>query len=178
MMIETQKGIDAVVVATPDHLHFVASMWAIKSGKHVYCEKPLTRTIGGALRILPMARMQEFKATPKTLPRSPGPLEEWLAASRGGPQAGSHFGRSSILAEVQYFQVRSNLEVLNVANPQRPSIRPWDWTAKAWTRRMPALIGTDLALVTAREIHHVSGNFTDYLCSLRRVGVFPAGSDR
>ena len=54
-MLDTQKDIDAVVVATPDHLHFVASMWAIKSGKHVYCEKPLTRTIGEA-RCLPKPR--------------------------------------------------------------------------------------------------------------------------
>ena len=55
-MIETQKDIDAVVVATPDHLHFVASMWAIKSGKHVYCEKPLTRTIGEARALAKAAR--------------------------------------------------------------------------------------------------------------------------
>jgi predicted dehydrogenase len=40
-----QKGIDAIVVATPDHTHAVATVAALKSGRHVYCEKPLTRTI-------------------------------------------------------------------------------------------------------------------------------------
>ncbi|MFT5123224.1 MAG: hypothetical protein ACI9TH_002173 [Kiritimatiellia bacterium] len=44
-MFDTQKDIDAVVVSTPDHLHFVAAMWAIKHGKHVYCEKPMTPSI-------------------------------------------------------------------------------------------------------------------------------------
>ena len=37
--------IDAVTVGTPDHVHAVASMAAIRAGKHVYCQKPLTHTL-------------------------------------------------------------------------------------------------------------------------------------
>lgn len=44
-MLETEKGIDAVMVATPDHSHAVISSKAIKMGKNVLCVKPLTRTI-------------------------------------------------------------------------------------------------------------------------------------
>ena len=46
VMLDREEGkIDAVTVGTPDHIHAVASMDAIRRGKHVYCEKPLTHTI-------------------------------------------------------------------------------------------------------------------------------------
>ncbi|HEY3319160.1 MAG TPA: Gfo/Idh/MocA family oxidoreductase [Planctomycetota bacterium] len=50
------KGIDAVIVATPDHTHAVLCMAAIKRGKHVYCEKPLAHSIGEVRALMKAAQ--------------------------------------------------------------------------------------------------------------------------
>lgn len=55
-MLDEEKGIDAVLIATPDHMHAVTSLAAIARGKHVYCEKPLARTVHETRRVTEAAR--------------------------------------------------------------------------------------------------------------------------
>ena len=55
-MLAAEKAIDAVVVATPDHTHAVATMAAIRTGKHVYCEKPLAHSIHEVRKVTEAAR--------------------------------------------------------------------------------------------------------------------------
>ncbi|MFC1650511.1 Gfo/Idh/MocA family protein [Candidatus Latescibacterota bacterium] len=56
VMLEKEKGIDAVIIGTPDHSHAVVAMAAIGLGKHVYVAKPMTRTIHEARTITKAAR--------------------------------------------------------------------------------------------------------------------------
>jgi predicted dehydrogenase len=51
-----QKEIDGVVISTPDHTHAPATLMALQSGRHVYCEKPLTHTISEARQVAAAAR--------------------------------------------------------------------------------------------------------------------------
>src|SRR5688572_575273 len=57
MLLEMDDQIDAVCVATPDHMHFLPTYMAIMMGKHVYIQKPLTPTVGEARELLRLARL-------------------------------------------------------------------------------------------------------------------------
>lgn len=56
MLEELDGQIDAVTVSTPDHIHYPASMMAVKMKKHVYCQKPLTHSILEARKLTEAAR--------------------------------------------------------------------------------------------------------------------------
>ncbi len=56
MLEESGRDIDGVLVAAPNHIHAVASMAAIREGKGVYCEKPLTHSVYEARKIAQAAR--------------------------------------------------------------------------------------------------------------------------
>ena len=61
-MLDAQQEIDAVVVGTPDHTHAVITMAAIKAGKHVYTQKPLTHDVHES-RALALAAREAKVAT-------------------------------------------------------------------------------------------------------------------
>ncbi|MCC6697575.1 MAG: Gfo/Idh/MocA family oxidoreductase [Candidatus Hydrogenedentes bacterium] len=56
MLDKEEKNIDSVNVSTPDHTHAPASMTAIRMGKHVFCEKPLTHDVYEARQVTLAAR--------------------------------------------------------------------------------------------------------------------------
>jgi hypothetical protein len=55
---------------------------------------------GGMPELLPKALMEQAAAVPKSMPRSPGHYEEWLAACKGGPKPMSNFAYSGPLTEI------------------------------------------------------------------------------
>ena len=56
VLLDKEKHVDAVMVAIPDHMHAPVSMAAMRLGKHVYCEKPLTHSVYEARQMTAAAR--------------------------------------------------------------------------------------------------------------------------
>jgi predicted dehydrogenase len=55
-LLAKEKSLDAVAIATPDHWHATVCTAALHAGKNVYCEKPLTHTIGEARALEALAK--------------------------------------------------------------------------------------------------------------------------
>ncbi len=56
VMLEKEKSLDAITISTPDHMHAMIAAEAIRLGKHVYCQKPLTQTVYEARLLRRLAR--------------------------------------------------------------------------------------------------------------------------
>src|SRR5882724_4924445 len=56
VMLEKEKAIDAILCATPDHNHAYVCVTAMRQGKHVYCEKPLTHNVWEARQVAKVAK--------------------------------------------------------------------------------------------------------------------------
>ncbi len=55
-MLDKERSLDGIVIATPDHSHAAIALAALDLGKHVYCAKPLTRTIAEARALAAKAK--------------------------------------------------------------------------------------------------------------------------
>ena len=87
-LLEKEKSIDAVIVGTPDHWHAPISIAAMKKGKHVFCQKPMTRTIYEARRMAEVARETRVAtqvAVGNQASEDTRLLCEWVAADAIGP---------------------------------------------------------------------------------------------
>jgi predicted dehydrogenase len=56
VLLDKCKDLDALVVATPDHMHAPVTLAALRAGKHVYCEKPMAHSIEEARVMTRVAR--------------------------------------------------------------------------------------------------------------------------
>ena len=84
------KSIDAVSIATPNHWHSLAAIWAIQAGKDVYCEKPVSHNVSEGRRLVEFARKYEKIVQCGTQSRS----------SREGIAQGVEYVRSGKLGKI------------------------------------------------------------------------------
>lgn len=146
VMLDTMgKGIDAVVIGTPDHTHAVIAMEAMKRGKHVYCEKPLTHTVHEVRALMAAARKYKVVTQLGNQGHSSDTIRrlcEWVWSGAVGEIRTVHAGCDAF-KEV-YCQIR-NLEKVNEHHdvpkgldydlwigpvpfrPYSPLWVPWNW---------------------------------------------------
>lgn len=113
------KSIDAVFVTTPDHWHAKMTLEALESGKHVYCEKPMTHTIPESIAVLDAwkksGRVMQVGVQAVADPR-------WREANKfirqGGIgkviQAQTHYYRNSSMGEWRYYKLTPEMNPTNV----------------------------------------------------------------
>lgn len=84
MFDEQGKNFDAVVVSTPDHMHAPVSLAAMQLGKHVYCQKPLARTIKECFAMRDAAKKYGVVTQMGNQGHSSGGLESTIECIKSG----------------------------------------------------------------------------------------------
>jgi predicted dehydrogenase len=78
------KSIDIVSIATPNHWHALAAIWAIQAGKDVYVEKPVSHNVSEGRRVVEAARKYERMVQTGTQSRSNPGMRDAIAFIHGG----------------------------------------------------------------------------------------------
>lgn len=129
-MLETQKDIDAVMVATPDHNHAVVSIMAMKLGKHVHCQKPLTHSAYEARLMGKVAR-------------------ECKVATQMGNQ-GQASENARLICETIWSKALGTVREVHAGSNRYPPISPRGVARPAETPPVPDYLDWDLWLGPAR----------------------------
>ena len=110
--IMDNKGIHAVTIATPNHWHSLAAIWAMQAGKHVYVEKPVSHNVWEGRRLVEAARHYNKICQAGTQIRSNPGIREAIEYVRAGK-----LGKCSVARGLCY-KTRNSIGRAN--GPQEP----------------------------------------------------------
>ncbi len=133
------KNIDAVTVSTPDHSHALASILAMRAGKHVYCQKPLTHDVAEA-------HLMAAEAVKNKVCTQMG--NQGTAAN--GLRKAAELVRAGVLGDVSEFHVWTNRPIW----PQAPGLSDKNPPKKA---EVPANVSWDEFLSVAPDRPYGAG---------------------
>lgn len=111
------KSVDAIVVATPDHWHALATIWGCQAGKHVYVEKPISHNIFEGHQMVAAARKYNRTVQVGTQSRSVPHMKEAIDYVRSGKLGTVH------MAKAWNSQLRRRVE----AQPDGQAPAELDW---------------------------------------------------
>jgi predicted dehydrogenase len=88
------KSVDAIVVATPDHWHALATIWGCQAGKHVYVEKPISNNVHEGRQMVAAARKHHSVVQVGTQSRSAPHYQEIMKVIRDGRIGKVHLAKA------------------------------------------------------------------------------------
>ena len=88
------KSVDAIVVATPDHWHALATIWGCQAGKHVYVEKPISNNVFEGRQMVSAARKFNRVVQVGTQSRSAPHYREAIDLIRNGRIGKVHMAKA------------------------------------------------------------------------------------
>jgi predicted dehydrogenase len=110
------KSVDAVSIATPNHWHSLAAIWAIQAGKDVYVEKPLSHNVFEGRKLVEAARKYSRIVQHGTQSRSSGGVREAIEQLRKGVIGKVY------MAKGHCFKWRSSIGKVTVPTPVPPGV--------------------------------------------------------
>jgi predicted dehydrogenase len=125
MLGEMDDKIDAVTISTPDHMHYAAGLLAISLGKHVFIQKPLTRSVWEA-RELTLAARRHQVVTQMGNQGHAGEgvrlVREWVQAGLIGPVREVHIWTK----KMEIGPYKSDISTRPGAGEQPPETLDWN----------------------------------------------------
>ncbi len=95
-LVYDEKSVDVIFVATPNHWHALATIWAMQAGKDVYCEKPVSHNVSEGRRMVQAARKYGRICQAGTQNRSRGALAEAVKYMQDGKLGDVKLARSIV----------------------------------------------------------------------------------
>ncbi len=95
-LVYDDKSVDVIFVATPNHWHALATIWAMQAGKDVYCEKPVSHNVSEGRRMVQAARKYSRICQAGTQNRSRGALAEAVKYMHDGKLGEVKLARSIV----------------------------------------------------------------------------------
>lgn len=141
-----RKDIDAVCIATPDHWHAIITVAALKAGKDVYCEKPLTHNVQEALTVI-----GTVKATGRVL--QTGSMQR----SGGEFRVASELVQNGIIGKISSVDVAFNGPPRPNDLPEEPMEPGLDWDR--WLG--PAELAKYSSVLSPRGVHNHFPNWRE-----------------
>jgi predicted dehydrogenase len=164
------KDVDAVVIVTPDHWHTIPSIMACDAGKDVWCEKPLTTTIGEGQPLIDAVRRNKTVLQCGNFQRSGGHFKEVVDLIQSG-----YIGK---IPRVETW-IHDSTPAAGIGNPpDEPVPDGLDWDRYlGWTEKVP--YNKNRHLYNFRWfLNYSGGKMTDWGAHLIDIVLWAMGEEK